>query len=211
VDERLRRLERQAAAGDHDAAAQLLVQRLRIGELGREGVELAAYLGHDAANRATPEVDPETEGREALVEGLARWGKEAFVRAAVAAAYAVLPRYEELMTHEDTPRKAIASAEAWIACPCEAHRVGARLAAQDADDAAREASIVEAGDDESTFAAWTAKHAALAAAAHDLRFAAREALRTIDEAAAVQVCDVDALVRQALLDWALGGSPRGLE
>lgn len=206
MDEELRRLQRQANAGDHDAAARLLVRRLRIGELGREGVELAAYLGHDAASRAVPELDPETEGREALVEGLARWGKEAFVRAAVAAAYAVLPRFEEVLTHDDKPRKAIAQAEEWIACPCEAHRVAARLAADAADDAAREASLAEAGDDESAFAAWTARNAALAAAAHDLRHAAHEALMTIEEAAAVEVCDVDALVRQALLDWALGNA-----
>lgn len=51
-DERLRQLEREAASGDVDAKAKLLLERMRIGGLTAERLRLAAYLGDEASRRA---------------------------------------------------------------------------------------------------------------------------------------------------------------
>jgi len=86
---------------------------------GRERVELAAYLRHEG----------ELVG---WARGLERWGKEVCVRAAIAAARAVLPGWEEqqdgkFRAHkrgemDPRPRQAIEAAEAWVLCPCDEHR-----------------------------------------------------------------------------------------
>lgn len=49
TDDRRRELERKAQAGDHDARAALLAHRVRAGELTRQRVGLAAWLGDEAA------------------------------------------------------------------------------------------------------------------------------------------------------------------
>jgi hypothetical protein len=49
ADARVRDLERAAGAGDVDARARLLVERVRAGRLTQERLELAAYCGHPAA------------------------------------------------------------------------------------------------------------------------------------------------------------------
>ena len=54
-DERLRGLEREAARGDPQAEARVLVERMRAGELGPENVALAAVLGDEAARQARPD------------------------------------------------------------------------------------------------------------------------------------------------------------
>ena len=204
ADEELRRLERLAGAGDLEAEARLLLERLRIGDVSREGVELAAYLGHGAAGVVVPGVTPADPEPLEWVSGLGRWGKEVAVRAAILAARAVLPRFEDVMTHEEGPRKAIRAAEEWLVHPCEAHRVAARLAMEAADDCAREASVEPAADDDTAFAAYAARDAARAAAAHDLEHATHHACQAFDSAGAVEIPEDPAVtVRQALVAWGL--------
>jgi hypothetical protein len=109
-DEALRELERVAESGDLEAAAQLLLERVRVGELGMAQVRLAAYLDHAPAVLAVegrprsfrePLVDPATpygmlvaqsplrETFSSLEEllwlrGLWRWGLEAVTRGGIA-------------------------------------------------------------------------------------------------------------------------------
>lgn len=49
ADERQRELERKASAGDVEAEAKLLLERVRSGDLTEERLKLAAYLGHEPA------------------------------------------------------------------------------------------------------------------------------------------------------------------
>jgi hypothetical protein len=114
TDERLRALERRwRETGATDDEAQYLQARARAGELDAERLALLAHCGHPAAERivgVTPFDDLRPWG-----DGLARWGKEVCVRAALAAALRVGAR-----------DGSIAVAEAWLTCPCEAHATAAR-------------------------------------------------------------------------------------
>lgn len=49
TDQRLRDLERDAAHGDLQARARLLLERVRVGELTEDKLRLAAHLGDEAA------------------------------------------------------------------------------------------------------------------------------------------------------------------
>lgn len=66
----------------------------------------------------------------AWARGLARWGREVCVRAAVSAARVALPVWEganirctgfAMFPAPREPRRAIEAAEAWLACPCKEH------------------------------------------------------------------------------------------
>jgi len=136
-DQRQRALERAAEAGDREAEAELLRERLRSGELARARVELLASLGDDAARMALdapPPLLPPGDLR-ALATGLEDYGKEHLVRAAIAAASPLLEVIEEHAPYEQRPRAALAAVEAWLEHQDEARRVGARLAATEADSA----------------------------------------------------------------------------
>lgn len=81
VDEDLRNLGRDAAAGGLEAEVRLLRQRLRAGTLSMDRVELAAYCGDRAASEVArdqgrAEVDPEDWAQE-----LTRWGDEPLAKA----------------------------------------------------------------------------------------------------------------------------------
>ncbi len=91
VDDRARAFERQAHTGDLDARGRALWERARRGELALERVTLAAYLGEPAARRALGGDAPALPADvHACARGLERWGHEALVRAALAAAGRVL-------------------------------------------------------------------------------------------------------------------------
>ena len=88
-DARIRELERLAAQGDPGAAASLLAERLRSGDLPLDDLRLAAYLGHPPAVAALGEEAPsQPDHVEGWVQGLAPWGERAVVQAALAAAFA---------------------------------------------------------------------------------------------------------------------------
>ncbi len=170
-------------------------------------MRLAAYLGHPAAGRAFPGVQPgDPADREQWLYGLQGWGKPLLVRAALALAHAVLPVFEERLTHDERPRRAVDAAEAWLASNTQAHRVAAGLAAELADDSAREASVDPEADDDSAFAAYTCRDAAWSAAGVTDLNALEALLRAADDAGAV-LFEGDRLVqalREPLLRWALG-------
>jgi hypothetical protein len=207
ADARRRELERLAAAGDPGAERELLLERVRQGEVTPQAVRVAAYLGQPAALAAQPDAGPAGNTRELVpwLEGLAGLDAALLTRAALAAArYAYESAGKELVD----PRldKGLAAVEEWLACPCEPHRVAARLAAEEADEAAREASVLPASSDEAAFSAFAVRNAALTAAALRPVDALQEAVNAfLDGGSAL---DDDAALREearrTLVAWALG-------
>ena len=93
ADARLRSLERAARAGDVAARARLLAERVRLGRLARDRVELAAHLGDPAAALVVGVELPAGPLGPWAAE-LRRWGHEACARVALATATAMLPVWE---------------------------------------------------------------------------------------------------------------------
>lgn len=133
-DERRRRLEREAAAGDLAARAALLAERVRVGELAADRLELAAHLGDPAAAQALGRepLGPPTITMGRWVRGLhpgrdwAPWAREAFARAAAAAGRATLGCFGPEARRAAT--SALEALDAWIACPCDEHAAAASQA-----------------------------------------------------------------------------------
>lgn len=211
ADERLRRLGRQAAAGDVGAAASLLRERARLGEVPPLGLEVAAFLGDPAARAAVvaPPAPPPTTrpGRPASPGSGAL-----LVRAAVAAGRLLLPLFEEGLPGDPRARRAVEAAAIWLDCPCETCRTDARLASEDA--AELEAVAVDlALDDACVFAATVLSLvAAVAGELLDERAAFHfDRLLLEAETALVEAERPDGSARralsEALLDWALGRAP----
>lgn len=115
-DERTRALERQAAAGDPDAALRDLRERLRRGALTREAVEMLAWCGDEVAWLVL-DLDDDHIG---WPRGLAHWGPEVRARAAVAAAREALPVWERREGFDWSgpnlrSRRALEVVEVWLA------------------------------------------------------------------------------------------------
>jgi hypothetical protein len=119
LDERLRKLEREAAQGDASATARLLVERVRLGELSDERLRLAAYLGHPTAREAVGDALPAPEDALEWVRALDGHGREACVRAALTAARHSLPVSGHPVSAD--VEAALDATAAWLACPCEEH------------------------------------------------------------------------------------------
>lgn len=112
ADEGLRRLERRAGAGDLDAQARLLLERVRLGELPAERLRLLFLLDVELAARALGAERPTARpSARKLAEELEALGSEVMVRVAVALARSIIRR-DEPYSH-----RAIRAAEAWILHP----------------------------------------------------------------------------------------------
>ena len=123
TDSKLRELERQAAQGGVEAQAKLLLERVRVGDLDKAKLELAAYLGNEASRVALGKDAPEVpEGFREWVLGLQRWGREALARGAVALAAYTCPQNEDGTEILDPDEAAVLRAVCrWILCPCTRH------------------------------------------------------------------------------------------
>lgn len=108
ADEGLRRLERRVRAGDTDALARLLRERVRHGELPVERLRLLHLLDDRLATRALDEEPLAEMPLQDWVRLLEPLGPEVLVRTAVALARAVLRRDEPYSV------RAIRGAEAWV-------------------------------------------------------------------------------------------------
>ena len=75
-DSRLRELERLAALGDREARVRLLAERVRGGDLPRERLALAAYLGDPAAREEMACLPPGLLGRRYFPRAERRPGTE---------------------------------------------------------------------------------------------------------------------------------------
>lgn len=120
-DENLCELERRwKETGAVEDEAAFLLERVRVGELTQDRLELGACFGCQAASTAL--------GRGPVVlsvlDGLPACSAEAAVRVAVAAARVALPHW--LDKHQASPlarqaEEAIELVERWVMCPCEQH------------------------------------------------------------------------------------------
>lgn len=82
-DEKLRALEsRWRKTGAVEDEAAYLLERVRVGDLTLERLELAAYCGHEGARRAVG--GERVSSDEDWVLGLARWGRNAVLLASAA-------------------------------------------------------------------------------------------------------------------------------
>lgn len=128
-DERLREAKRRwKESRSVEDEAQYLLERVRVGSLRRERLELAAHCGHLGAVTAT------ALGKADLLAGLrgGRWDGETRARAAVALA-SVAMTYRS--ASDSRPDEGLAVAKGWINCPCESHRRQAELCRHDSDTA----------------------------------------------------------------------------
>lgn len=212
-DERRRRLEREAAAGDLAAASALLAERLRAGDLPEDRLRLAAHLGDPAAAQALGRepLAPPTITVSRWVRGLserregawAPWAREAFARAAAAAARNTLGCFRD--DARAAAARGVEALEAWIACPCDEH---ARAAA-----AAGSRVVLAPPGPAGLFAARGLRFAGPAVyRATTVPLSAVPANATagevaMDAARATSPEAVRAAVRDALVPWALGMEP----
>jgi hypothetical protein len=137
VDERLRRLEREAALGDLDATRRLFIERVKLGDLGRERVLLACYLGHPVAWEmlAEEDDDPPQAPEDALewVRALEPFGRTACARAALTAARrAADPAGDDRVSLG--VRAATDALATWLECPCASHEGAVKAALESALD-----------------------------------------------------------------------------
>lgn len=201
-DDRRRELERSAAQGDLAARAGLLRERVRVGELREERLSLAAYLEDEASLAALG--GPPLVGAADLedwVGGLAPWGTEAVLRAAVAAARSALPAWEsrpeaELQRPREAPRRAIDAAAEWLRCPCADHAADAERAALVIAWPGQPAPVVAA-----TWAALSVSHGRRGQEGETAQRAVRAARQAVGAPA------LRAQIRADLVAWALAAGP----
>jgi hypothetical protein len=75
-DAKLRELERRwKETGTVEDEAAYLLERVRVGDLSRERLELAAYCGHEGARRATGPVAHASGDLETTARGIGFWGR----------------------------------------------------------------------------------------------------------------------------------------
>ncbi len=118
MDERLRRLERRAAQGDEAAEAELLLGKLRRGDVSARDVELLAYVGDPLAAQALRlEAPTAVEDLRLWVGGLAQWDPWLPARAALVAARSGLGVIEADVPQDPRPRWALEAAEACLRQP----------------------------------------------------------------------------------------------
>lgn len=120
-DTGLRDLERRwRASGDPADEARLLAERLRLGELTRERLELAAFVGHIGARTALGDGAP--AGRVPLrrwVAALDEAGRVAVIRTGLDdVMHGLAARAAPV---DPSTRRAMAALRAWCACPCDEH------------------------------------------------------------------------------------------
>lgn len=136
MDERLRRLSRDAAQGDNEAKAKLLKERVRIGETTQERLTLAALLGNEAARRSLADEIP-AEPAEIFTgqwfESLGDIAVESATRSTLAYSREALLRFGNFVRRDygndelaneliDHGSQLHAAYEAWIVDPSDQNR-----------------------------------------------------------------------------------------
>ena len=118
-DQRLRELERKwRETGSVEDEAAYLRERVRVGDLTQERLELAAYCGHEGAGRATG-----AAGESHWYQRLDRV-RGAPTLAALTAARFEIERHREKPTPVfDHPARLLAALESWVDRPTETSRL----------------------------------------------------------------------------------------
>ena len=116
-DSKLRELERRwRETGSVDDEAAYLRERVRVGDLTQERLELAAYCGHEGARRAAPAFVTFEADRGALAASL-RWGKDAAIKLAVTAVQVALEHYGRRQLEPNPARDYLAARRAELGYP----------------------------------------------------------------------------------------------
>jgi hypothetical protein len=182
-------------ARDLMVEASALLRRVRKGELSQRALELLAALDHAAALEALGSRAPEEEpDLKRWVRNLDAFGPQVSARIVVACARALLPVLEKDGIAYREACAAVALAETWLGCPCDAHARDAQKTHTDAiaagmrtqSDSAETAALV---------AAFAALVPTMPTAAMDV---AADAADVLGEE------KVRRTVRGALSGWALG-------
>ena len=206
-DARLRELERRwkrSKAVEDEAA--LLAERVRVGELDQNMLDLAARLGHPAAILSVAGIHSSKDlWIELWVERAVAFSREASVRAAIACAKEVLSIFETEYPQNLGPRRAIEAAVKWVRCPCDDHKNPAVTNESFGRVALLYSNTPRAAD------AGLCSMAALRAVTWENRFAKDSACVAANHAMHATSGD-SAIIRQAistaLIPWALGyGDP----
>lgn len=202
ADERLQRLERQLAAGDPGVEPQVLLERVRAGRLERSMLELAAYLGYQAALAATG--GTACAGQvEDWVRGLNPWTPAATLRAAAAATWPALYQAERLGPHPAL-RSVLEASEDYVRCPCEDHAEAMVVATRERAPGAWPPAATLVTGLSALIRSWERKEAAAL-----LNFPSIEAMNASHIETALRLNPelrpvVRDAVRNELLAWALG-------
>ena len=139
-DQKLRDLERRwRETGSVEDEAAYLRERVRVGDLTQERLELAAYCGHEGARAALGGVvSCGPKGASELLADLRSWGAEEVGRAFLVIAEAVLPLWRAV-SHDTAERESVEAVvvalRLWIAQPCEARLTALDQAIQSAESA----------------------------------------------------------------------------
>lgn len=127
-DAKLRELERRwRETGAVEDEAAWLRERVRVGELTRERLFLAASCGHDGARVAAEGEAPPLLRNANDLGRLFDWGMDVPVRGAAAACELV--RLSGVPAVEEAARRAIQAVRVWCDCPCDRHAQEAELSA----------------------------------------------------------------------------------
>lgn len=119
LDHEHRNLERRwRETGEPDDEAALIQARLRTGALSQQQVLLASVVGHEPARACFPDVRREPLFCD-LCYRLAEWGREAALRAGVAATTYMYGRWTWPHAEGD-PREVLWRIEDWLTNPSEA-------------------------------------------------------------------------------------------
>lgn len=122
TDARFRELERRWQEGASlEGEARYLLERVRVGDLSAERLRLASHCGHEGAKRALGALADEEPLLCDWCFALTEWGREAAVRAALAACSHLLKRWTWPHPTPDLPR-VLRAGEACASCPCSDHR-----------------------------------------------------------------------------------------
>ncbi len=123
-DERLRALERRwRETGAEEDEVALLAERLRAGRLDPARARLAVLLGCSRTARALGSTEPPPSAA-VLAGHLGASGAVTLGRAVVAVARATSGAWRDDGAPPEAParfERALAAAEAWVVCPCDAH------------------------------------------------------------------------------------------
>lgn len=123
MDDRARGFERRAHAGDLDARARALWERVRRGEVELDRLRLAAHVGDPVSRLALGGAAPPPPADvHACARGLEAWGKEVLVRAALAAAGRALHLFDADDDLRAWSRQGVEHVAAWLLGPVESRQ-----------------------------------------------------------------------------------------
>jgi hypothetical protein len=116
LDSHLRDLERRLLqSGSPDDEAAYLLERVRVGDLAQQRLELAAHCGHPGARLAFGQHAPDDpQNPERLIELLCALGTEACVRASMALCRRGLQAWRAQPPFDSAPRDLLDACEGWL-------------------------------------------------------------------------------------------------